>query len=150
MCKKKNAKSVNLAMLSLFTFKNYMNLPQTAFKFALHFARQQWVKFSFIIFASFVWAANDVVFPYFIKEFVNILGTYTGDPGEIYGAVKHVLILLVIFWVSTDLMMRLQGFVQMHTFPKFRASIRETVLKYVNAHSHEYFSQNFAGNLAKK
>ena len=46
--------------------------------------------------------------------------------------------------------MRTQGLVAMKTFPRLRAKIRETVFRYVLQHSHDYFSNHFAGNIANK
>lgn len=127
-----------------------MSLPTTTFKFIFHFVRQQKFKFFLLALSSIIWALNDVFFPYFIKKIVNILQMYHGNPENIYFAVKGVLILLVVFWLVTEIFQRGQGFVQVFTFPRFRAKIRAAVFNYVQSHSHEYFSSHFAGTLAKK
>jgi len=127
-----------------------MNLPQSTFRFIVHFAKQQKVKFSILIFSFIVWAASDAVFPYFLKRIVNTVEAYHGERAGIYSALSGVLILLVLFWVGSEFFMRLQGILEIYTFPRFRANIREAVFNYVTAHSHEYFSSNFSGNIAKK
>lgn len=127
-----------------------MNLPHTTFRFIYHFARQQWIKFSIIMFAFMIWAASEAVFPYFLKRIVNTINAFHGDRAGIYTAVSGVLILIAIFWIADELFMRLQGIILIYAFPKFRASIREAVFNYVTSHSHEYFASNFAGNIAKK
>lgn len=127
-----------------------MNIPKTTFHFIFHFVREQWVKFAILAMVSMVWALNETIFPHFIKRIVDILQSHTGPRLEVYSAVKGVLILLVLFWCVSELMQRLQGILQIYVFPRFRSSIRESVFKYVQAHSHEYFSSNFAGNIAKK
>ncbi len=127
-----------------------MKLPQSALVFVLYFARQQWVKFSILIFSFVIWALSDAIFPYFLKKIVNALQDYQGDRAGIYAAIGGVLLLLIIIWSAAEVFMRLQGILQIYTFPLFRASIREAVFKYVTLHSHEYFSSSFAGNLAKK
>ena len=128
-----------------------MNLPRSSFSFIFYFARQQWIKFSIMIFVAFVWALNDSFFPYFLKRIVNILESYQGtEPWGVFLAVKNILILLVIFWLVTEALHRTLGIVQIYALPQLRATIREAVFNYVKQHSHEYFANNFAGNIAKR
>ena len=127
-----------------------MKLPKSALAFIFYFARKQWLKFSIIIFSFIIWAISDAVFPYFLKKIVNTLQYYQGERSGIYVAIGGTLLLLIIFWFAAEFFMRVQGITQIYTFPRFRANIREAVFKYATSHSHEYFSSNFAGNLAKK
>lgn len=127
-----------------------MNLPKTASRFITHFVAEQWFKFAVLAFTSVAWAVNDTVFPYFLKRIVNTLQFYQGERQGIYAAVGGVLVLIVLFWVLSEILVRLQGIVQIYAFPRFRASIRSAVFDYVRSHSHEYFANHFAGNLSKK
>jgi len=127
-----------------------MNLPNTTYRFIFHFVRQQKFKFLLFVLGSAIWAINDTFFPYFLKRIVNIIQHYHGAPIGIYAAVKGVLGLLVLFWIVTEILQRAQGFVQIVTFPRFRAQIRAAVFNYVQSHSHDYFSSHFAGTIAKK
>ena len=128
----------------------FMNLPQSAFSFIYHFIRQQWLKFTILAFVSIIWAVNETFFPYFLKQIVNTLQEYHGNPADVYAALKWVLLLLVLFWVVSTIVSRVQNIMQIYTFPRFRASIREAVFNYVKSHSHEYFASNFAGSIANK
>lgn len=125
-------------------------LPKSTFSFIFYFVRQQWMKFALITFCSIVWAINDTIFPYFLKRIVNALENYNSDPKWIALTIGHFFILIVLFWILTEFFLRLQGILQVYTFPKFRSNIRNTIFDYVKSHSHEYFSNHFAGNLAKK
>lgn len=127
-----------------------MNLPTTIFRFIYHFGRRQWIKFSFIIFSFMAWAASEAILPYLLKHVINEIETFQGDRADIYMAISGTLILIVVFWLSDEIFMRGQGLVQIMTFPQFRADIRNAVFNYVTSHSHEYFANNFAGNIAKK
>lgn len=127
-----------------------MNLPKSTIKFILFFVTKQWPSFVAIIVISCMWAANDSLFPYFIKKIVNTVQHYQGAPAGIYSAVAGVLTCLILFWAGTEVLLRIQGVVQLYAFPRFRANIRENVFNYVKSHSHEYFSNHFAGNIAKK
>ncbi len=127
-----------------------MQLPQTTFSFIYHFVRQR--RFSFILFivTSIIWGSNDALFPYLLKHMVDLLHNYQGEPSGIYRASAGLLLLIVAFWLLTELTQRTQGIIQIYTFPYFRANIRAAVFDYVKSHSHEYFANNFAGNIAKK
>lgn len=127
-----------------------LKLPENAFHFILSFARQQWLQFTGLILFSVAWAVNDSFFPYFLKRIVNTLANFQGNPEHIYPSLSGVLILLVIFWIGNEIAQRLQGVIAIYTLPRFRADIRETVFNYVKSHSHEYFSNQLAGNLANK
>lgn len=127
-----------------------MTLPKTTFSFIFHFVKQQWLKFSIMMLCSVAWAINDAVFPYFIKIIVNGIQTYHGERAGIYAALAGTLLLLVLFWVISEIFVRLQGILQIYAFPRFRANMRESVFQYVKSHSHEYFASHFAGNIAKK
>ncbi|HSW70226.1 MAG TPA: ABC transporter ATP-binding protein [Gammaproteobacteria bacterium] len=127
-----------------------MNLPQTAFPFMFHFVRRQLRSFLVIIGIAVIWSFNDAMFPYFLKLIVNTVQHFQGKPSEIYSAVSGVLGLLILFWIVTEFCLRIQGIMQIYTFPLFRANIRKSVFNYVKFHSHEYFSNHFAGNIAKK
>ncbi len=127
-----------------------MQLPISAFPFILHFVRKQRWYFFVLIMSFIVWAVSDAVFPYFLKRVIDTVATWQGERAAIYTAVKVPLIWLALFWVGAELAMRLQGVLQIYTFPRFRANIRESVFDYVKSHSHEFFSSQFSGNLAKK
>ena len=127
-----------------------MQLPKTSLGFVFYFIRQQWLKFIVLALASVAWGLNDAIFPYLLKRVVNTLNTYQGAPQNVYHALSGVLIILVIFWVVSEVLTRIQGLIQVYAFPKFRASIRETSFKYIQSHSHSYFANNFAGTIANK
>lgn len=127
-----------------------MNLPKSARPFIFHFIKRQPLGFFIIIIIAMIWAVNDAFFPYFLKLIVNAVQHFHGKPNDIYYAVSGVLALLIIFWIVTELCLRVQGIAQIYTFPSFRANIRQTVFDYVKAHSHAYFSNHFAGSIAKK
>ncbi len=127
-----------------------MSIPKRTFPFVLHFVREQWLQFTCLAVISMVWALNDTLFPHFLKRIVDVLQTHDGARTEVYGPVKGILILLVLFWVVSEILQRTQGILQVYVFPKFRASIRNSVFQYVESHSHDYFASNFAGNIAKK
>lgn len=127
-----------------------MQFPSSVFGFLRYFVRQQKFKFLIVIVTSLVWALNDSFFPYFLKLIVNKLQHYQGDPSLVFHALSGILLLIVVFWFVAEMLFRGQGILLIYTFPRFRANIRETVFRYVKSHSQQYFSEHFAGNIAKK
>lgn len=127
-----------------------MSLPKTTFRFMWHFIQQQRWGFIAMLLISVLWAVNDTFFPFFLKLIVNTLQNYQGNRELVYAAVMNVVILLVAFWGITEFLLRIQGIIALYLFPTFRANIRHTVFEYVRKHSHEYFSNHFAGDLSKK
>ncbi|MES2615919.1 MAG: ABC transporter ATP-binding protein [Bdellovibrionota bacterium] len=127
-----------------------MSIPKKISPFIWHFVKRQPVSFFIASFTALIWAVNEVLFPYFIKSFVNTISTFKGDPHSIYSAILIPLTGLIVSWVVMDISMRTQGIVLISAFPKFRAQIRESVFNYIKHHSHQYFSNNFAGTLAQK
>lgn len=126
------------------------SFPTTTFRFIFHFVKAQKLKFTLFALTGMAWAVNDSIFPYFLKNIVNTLTGYQGTPNHVFVAVKGTLILVAAFWLIMELLQRAQGILQIYTYPRFRAQIRETVFEHVKTLSHEYFANNFAGNISKK
>lgn len=127
-----------------------MQIPHTTGRFIFYFVRKQWLSFLIFMLVGVGWAINDTIFPYFLKKIVDALQDYTGNRMAIYDALKVTLILLVSCWIGMEIIQRLNGILEIYAFPRFRANIREAVFRYIKSHSHEYFSNHFAGNIGKK
>lgn len=127
-----------------------MKIPHSASAFIFYFARRHWKAFSFLGLSFVVWAIGDAVFPYLFKIIIDRLTTYQGDRTNVFSVLTMPIIWVAITWCMAEIFMRSQGIVQLYLFPRFRADIRENIFRYVNSHSHEYFSSHFAGNLSKK
>lgn len=127
-----------------------MNLPHSTSHFIWHFVKKQWISFLAFVFIGVGWAVNDTFFPYFLKRIIDILQNYQEDRATVYSALKTPLVLLVSFWVGMEILQRTSGIIAIYSAPRFRANIREAVFHYVKSHSHEYFSNHFAGNIGKK
>ncbi|HSW71486.1 MAG TPA: ABC transporter ATP-binding protein [Gammaproteobacteria bacterium] len=125
-------------------------LPKTAYSFIFHFVCKQKLLFFILAFTSAIWAINDAFFPFFLKRIVDALQHFQGNRENIYSALRWTLLFLVLFWIVNEINARIQGIVGIYAFPRLRADIRAAVFSYVQTHSHEYFSDQFAGNIAKK
>lgn len=127
-----------------------MKLPYSVTAFIWHFIKRQRLAFLYILVTSWVWAINESLFPYFIKSIINIVHDYQGDPLKVGAVLMTPLATLAGLWFLMEFSMRTQGQVLLRTFPRLRAQIRETVYNYVRQHSHDYFANHFAGNIANK
>lgn len=127
-----------------------MLLPTKIVPFIWHFIKKQSVPFIIVISASIVWSLNEMLFPYFLKWIINAISHANGSPQSIYKAVLTPLCLLGLMWLLMEISMRIQGIILIYLHPKFRANIREAVFDYIKKHSHQYFTDNFAGSISKK
>lgn len=127
-----------------------MNLPKTLPAFLWHFVKKQKFGFLLALVTAMVWSVNEMFFPYFLKIIVNTVAAFKTNPSHVYSGLALPLIAMACLWVLMEISMRTQGISLIYTFPKFRANIRSEVFNYVKQHSHDYFSNNFAGSIAKK
>ncbi len=127
-----------------------MQLPKSLSRFIWFFLKLQPFAFIFIVLTACVWAINESLFPYFIKSIINAIHDSQGNAAHIWQIIAIPLLSLSCLWLLMELSMRTQGIVVMKTFPLLRAQIRDTVFNYVRQHSHDYFINHFAGNIANK
>lgn len=124
-------------------------LPSTVSSFIWYFVKPLRYWFLAVICLSLIWATNEALFAYFIKWIVDELTTLNTAQTIPLLAITP-LVLIFICWTLMDIAMRVQGFVLRSVLPRFRASIRESVFAYVQQHSHQYFSERFAGKISNK
>jgi ATP-binding cassette subfamily B protein len=127
------------------------SLPKTTFPFIFYFARQQWGKVLLATVASAFWGIYSALFPYFLKELINILGSHHLPAARIYTASITIISLIIGLWIVAHILHNFQGFIFRVEFcARFRASIREALFKYVQTHSSSYFATHFSGTIANK
>lgn len=127
-----------------------MSLPKKVMAFIWHFIKKQPLGFAVVLICGMIWSINEMFFPYFIKWIINDINTYHGNPQLIYHVLYLPLILLASLWIVMEIAMRSQGILLIYLFPHFKANIRAKVFDYVKQHSHQYFTDNFAGTISKK
>src|SRR3990167_3522280 len=127
-----------------------MYLPKTPIRFIFYFLKNQYGKVLLMMLASLAWASKESLFPYFLKNFVNTLQSYPGDPGQAFNAVGTLFLFFSLVWIVSEIFQRSQGLVSIYFFPKLKTQIRTAVFDYVQLHSNEYFANNFAGNISNK
>ncbi len=125
-------------------------LPKSLFSFLALFFKKQKFGLGYMTLMMTIWAFNEAFYPYFVKILVNEVEKLKPGLEAPFQALAYPLSALFICWLLMELAMRSLGIVSMYVWPKFRRSIRETVFTYTQSHSHSFFANNFAGNIANK
>lgn len=124
--------------------------PTTLAPFLWHHLKLQWVQFSILLLCMLGWSIQESVYPYIIKLLVDALHQFSGDKAEIFVTLKGILLFGLILWVCIEILFRVYDFLCASVYPRFQAKLRIKMLEYSSHHSHQYFTDNFAGSIASK
>lgn len=125
-------------------------LPQKLPGFFMYFAKQQKWCFVTLLVCHLAWAIDQTIFPYVFTIFIDRIIGYTGDKSQVWPVLMFPLVLGAGMWILTEVMFRTYDYIAIRTYPKFEAAIRLAMVNYVQGHSHQYFADHFAGNIANK
>jgi len=127
-----------------------MTPPKTLGRFCWHFYKKQPLAFTVFFLAPCLMVLEVTVIPYALKMIVDVIATSADHRQDIFRELSSALFLLGGVWVTMITLVRLQNWWQAYVLPRFQADIRLSVLEYVIGHSYQYFSNQFAGNIANK
>jgi ATP-binding cassette subfamily B protein len=119
-------------------------LPNSTFAFVLYFLlpirKYIGVALILITLASLVFVVDGLL----IRELTNdiIAGNYDG----IYWFVLYYF----LFWESLNFIWRGLDYLQIKIYPHIKNSVIDVLMDYTMLHSHQYYQNNFAGNISKK
>lgn len=125
-------------------------LPQTLPRFFWHFIKPQRWHFVLLIYGNLGWAIQEATFPYFIKLIIDKITLFSHDKSLIFSALSTTLIVWISLWLLIELGFRLYDFLSARVFPKFQADVRKAMFDYSLSHSHQFFSDQFAGSIGSK
>ena len=125
-------------------------LPKTLTCFLFHFIKKQKFGFAFMAVAMMIWAMNESLYPYFVRLLINDIEKLQLGLKDPYTTLAIPLSAIFIMWLIMKLAMRALGVVMVYVWPQFRKNIRQATFNYVQDHSHRFFINNFAGNIANK
>ena len=126
-----------------------MPFSTSATAFLGYYVRQYWASFAFMAGFMLVWAVNEALFPYFIKEIIDALSN-SSTQASAWDLVWMPTSQLIGLWFFMEICMRVEGYVAVRTMPKFCKKIREDAFWHLTGHSGQFFVNNFAGNIANK
>lgn len=90
------------------------------------------------------------VIPYALKMIIDGITNHKGGKDSIFQDIAPALYLGGVAWFGVILVLRLHNWWQAYLVPQFQANIRMTLFGYLIQHSHHFFSNQLAGNLANK
>lgn len=111
--------------------------------------KQRWL-FTIIFLLSLVWSMEMLVWPFFLRKFVDVLIQYDHDRSSAWDILKTYLIVGAGFLLFIEGSFRSRDFLQAKAFPKLESDIRMTMFDHVQHHSPKYFNEHFAGSLSNK
>ncbi len=126
------------------------SLPKTASTFLWHFVKRHGKALGAITFLLMFWSANNALYPYFVKMFIDAIVGFKGHSSNLWDVLKVPFWTLVIAFTVMEVATRAMGVLWVHTLPIFRADIRMQVVQYVKGHSSSYFTNNFVGTIAAR
>lgn len=125
-------------------------IPDNLSAFLWHFIKQDLIKFFILLISPLALIMESNVMPYAMKMLVDGISNYpAGKEREVYDFYPAV-ILFIGSWILMVVIFRAQEYICNSLHPKFQANIRMAVFDYVKQHSHNYFSNNFAGSISNK
>lgn len=125
-------------------------LPNTPWRFAIHFYQQIRIALAAIFFFEGLQAACAILLPYAIKQIIDavVLANETGK--DVFEASHEALVLFALLNLGIVLFSRASGALLVSNGPLLRANIRKSLFNYLQFHSHRYFVSHFAGSLANR
>ena len=125
-------------------------LAKTLPLFAWSFIKPQFWRFALLIFVNFGWSIQEAVYPYFLKLIVDKVSQNTSEKIHIFTVLAPTLTIFAALWLTIEVGYRIYDFLSVRVFPRFRADVRTALFQYAIKHSHQYYSDNFAGSIANK
>lgn len=125
-------------------------LPNTIIHFSWYFIKNSPWLYALFFIAPVVMVLETNVIPYSLKMIVDGITNHQGDKETIFHDIAPALYLGGCAWFGVILVLRLHNWWQAYLVPQFQANIRMTLFGYLIQHSHHFFSNQLAGNLANK
>ena len=126
------------------------SLPSTPWRFALFFYKKISIALIAIFLFEALQASCTIMLPYAVKKIIDavVLANETGV--NIFDAVYDSMIFFALLNLGIVLFSRASGAILVSYGPRLRATIRKSLFRYIQFHSHRYFVSHFAGSLANR
>lgn len=125
-------------------------IPNSIGRFIWHFIKDSPWTYALFFIAPVALILETNVIPYSLKMIVDGISNHEGGKTTVFQEIAPALWLGGAAWFGFILILRLQNWWQAYIVPKLQANIRMTVYGYLIQHSHHFFSNQLAGNLANK
>ncbi|RXZ38204.1 ABC transporter ATP-binding protein [Oxalobacteraceae bacterium CAVE-383] len=133
-------------------------LPDTPFRFVLHFFLRFKGWYALMIALEALNAAFGITIPYALSRIIHTvtatstsMAAATASPAlEWNGALRQPLLLFVVLCIGELVSGRMAGAIQVRLGPRQRQNVTRHIYHYLQLHSHRYMTNNFAGALAHR
>lgn len=125
-------------------------LPNSAWRFALYFYQQIRLAIAGIFFFEAAQASCTILLPYAIKQIIDAVTLASKTGVDVFQAAHEPLVLFALLNLGIVLFSRASGAIVVTHGPLLRATIRMSLFRYLQFHSHRYFISHFAGSLANR
>lgn len=119
-------------------------------RFIWKFVRPHKWAFIAICSVSFVWSLDATLWPYLLRNVIDILTEHDSTRELAWAALKMPVLCGVLLWITVELGFRAQGFLLASAVPRLEKDMRMAMFDHVQRHSPKYFNDRFAGSLANK
>jgi len=118
--------------------------------FLFSLVKWHWKKILLVQLFYLGWSLDRSVLPYLIGKIIDGMTQYTGSRTEAWHILGQPILFTLSAWIGFDLSFRLGGLLFAKLIPKIESDARMTLYDQVFDHSHQYFVENMAGNVANK
>lgn len=127
-----------------------LNLPDRPLAFIGFFVRQYPLWYGLMLVFETLNASSGILIPYALGRIIKAVTEARLASAEILTALSGPLLLFVGLSLAEVLFGRLAGAVQIRLGPRQRQNVTRHLYQYLQYHSHQYLSNNFAGALAHR
>ena len=123
---------------------------QPPWRFIQHMIKPYPIKIILLIITAIVSAANVTLFPYFLKNIINILEKIPLHRSQAMQLEQPHIANLFYLWILFEIAMRLQGYIAIHFFADVKKNIHAYLLYYLVNTTYHFFSDTPIGSINKK
>jgi ATP-binding cassette, subfamily B, bacterial len=125
-------------------------LPRTLIPFIWFFLRKHWKLFLGAQVTAFAWSLDHTLYPVILMLVIDKITHFSAERSEMWSFLMTPIIYGIVLWFFLEFCFRTSGILLAKAIPKLQADIRMAMFEYVQEHSHDYFSNNFAGSISNK
>ena len=128
------------------------NMSQNLLIFIWHFSENYKWKIYGICLAVFIASLLMVIDPYLLKILIDLITTNNANL-SFFSNDNYLIVIVVLFItfnICSNFIWRIVNYLSLKIFPELRSKVFLETFSYLSFHSHQYFQDNLAGDLANK
>ncbi len=126
------------------------SLPQTLPLFLLYCLRQHKLHYAMVLAFGLVWSFYISLMPYITKLIIDAVAENSNDSAAMVTATLKPTIWFLCLYLAVNIGYRLRDYVVSKALPRMQRHTYAKLSAYLKRHSHQYFLERLAGDLANK